>query len=134
MKKVTPEEDKKLNELFSLIDDKITNPINTNNRKFLIFSAFADTADYLYQNVSQYVLKKYGMYTAKIAGGNNNKTNEGGSPQTDRLLTLFSPFSKQKNVIYPNETHEIDIVIGTDCISEGQNLQDCDFCINYDIH
>lgn len=134
MKKVTPEEDKKLNELFSLIDDKITNPINTNNRKFLIFSAFADTADYLYQNVSQYVLKKYGMYTAKIAGGNNNKTNEGGSPQTDRLLTLFSPFSKQKNVIYPNETHEIDIVIGTDCISEGQNLQDCDICINYDIH
>ncbi|MGN0783451.1 MAG: helicase-related protein [Christensenellales bacterium] len=134
MKKVTPQEDKKLAELFSLIDEKIAHPINKGNRKFLIFSAFADTADYLYQNVSQYVFKKYGMYAAKITGGNNNKTNEGGSPHTDRLLTLFSPISKQKNVIYPNETHEIDIVIGTDCISEGQNLQDCDICINYDIH
>ena len=65
---------------------------------------------------------------------NNNKTNEGGSAQTDRILTLFSPISKQKDVIYPNDKNEIDIVIGTDCISEGQNLQDCDICINYDIH
>ena len=134
MKKVTPQEDKKLNVLFSIIDDKLANPINAKNRKLLIFSAFADTAEYLYQNVSQYVFTKYGIYTAKVTGGNNNKTNEGGFSHTDRILTLFSPLSKQKNVIYPNETHEIDIVIGTDCISEGQNLQDCDICINYDIH
>ena len=134
MKRVTPEEDKKLQELKNLIDEKIKNPFNDSNKKFLIFSAFADTADYLYQNISAYMLSKYGMYSAKIAGGNNNKTNEGGSPQTDRILTLFSPLSKQKAVIYPNENKEIDIVIGTDCISEGQNLQDCDICINYDIH
>lgn len=134
MKRVTPDEDKKLLELKNLIDEKIKNPFNEGNKKFLIFSAFADTADYLYQNISAYMLSKYGMFTAKIAGGNNNKTNEGGSPQTDRILTLFSPLSKQKDVIYPNENKEIDIVIGTDCISEGQNLQDCDICINYDIH
>ncbi|MBQ8319712.1 MAG: DEAD/DEAH box helicase family protein [Clostridia bacterium] len=134
MKRVTPDEDRKLLDLKALIDDKIKNPFNEGNRKFLIFSAFADTADYLYQTLSAYMLSKYGMYTAKIAGGNNNKTNEGGSPQTDRILTLFSPVSKHKDVIYPNEHKEIDIVIGTDCISEGQNLQDCDICINYDIH
>ena len=134
MKRVTPEEDKKLRELKTLIDEKIKNPFNAGNRKILIFSAFADTADYLYQTLAPYMREKYGMFTAKIAGGNNNKTNEGGSPQTDRLLTLFSPISKHKEVIYPSEQKEIDVLIGTDCISEGQNLQDCDICINYDIH
>ena len=134
MKRVTPEEDKKLRELKTLIDEKIKNPFNAGNRKFLIFSAFADTADYLYQTLAPYMREKYGMFTAKIAGGNTNKTNEGGSPQTDRLLTLFSPISKHKEVIYPSEPKEIDVLIGTDCISEGQNLQDCDICINYDIH
>jgi hypothetical protein len=134
MQKVAPEDDKKLNELKRIIDDKYANPFNECNKKVLIFSAFADTADYLYQNVSTYVKEKYGTYTARIAGGNNNKTNDGGSPQTDRILTLFSPLSKQKNVIYPYENKEIDVLIGTDCISEGQNLQDCDICINYDIH
>ncbi len=134
MKRVTPEEDKKLRELKTLIDEKINSPFNAGNRKFLIFSAFADTADYLYQTLAPYMREKYGMFTAKIAGGNNNKTNEGGSPQTDRLLTLFSPISKHKEVIYPSEQKEIDVLIGTDCISEGQNLQDCDICINYDIH
>ena len=134
MKRVTPDEDKKLLKLKALIDEKIRKPINGDNKKVLIFSAFADTADYLYQTLSAYMLKKYGIFSAKIAGGNNNKTNEGGSPQTDRILTLFSPQSKQKDVIYPNERKEIDVLIGTDCISEGQNLQDCDICINYDIH
>lgn len=134
MQRVTPEEDKKLSELKTLIDKKLQNPINAGNKKFLIFSAFADTADYLYQNLSKYMLEKYGLYTAVITGGNKNKSNEGGSPQTDRLLTLFSPISKQKDRIYENENKEIDVLIGTDCISEGQNLQDCDICINYDIH
>ena len=134
MQRVTPEEDKKLSELKTLIDEKLQNPINAGNKKFLIFSAFADTADYLYQNLSKYMLEKYGLYTAVITGGNKNKSNEGGSPQTDRLLTLFSPISKQKDRIYPNDNKEIDVLIGTDCISEGQNLQDCDICINYDIH
>lgn len=134
MKRVTPDEDKKLNVLKELIDEKMRNPINKGNRKVLIFSAFADTADYLYQNVSKYMLDKYGRYTARVAGGNNNKSNDGGSTQTDRILTLFSPLSKHKELIYKYEDKEIDVLIGTDCISEGQNLQDCDICINYDIH
>ena len=134
MKRVTPEEDLKLATLKNLIEQKISNPINVGNKKFLIFSAFADTADYLYQTLAPYMQQKYGLYSAKVAGGNNNKTNIGGSPHTDRILTLFSPLSKQKNVIYPNEHKEMDVLIGTDCISEGQNLQDCDICINYDIH
>ncbi len=134
MKRVTPEEDKKLKELKLLIDEKIKNPFNKGNKKVLIFSAFADTADYLYQTISTYVKDKYGLFTARISGGGNNKTNDGGSPQADRLLTLFSPISKQKELTYPTESSEIDVLIGTDCISEGQNLQDCDICINYDIH
>lgn len=134
MQRVTPNEDNKLCELKRLIDDKMAHPFNVGNRKVLIFSAFADTADYLYQNISEYMLSKYGVYTARIVGGNDNRTNIGGSTQTDRLLTLFSPLSKQKAVIYPDEKREIDVLIGTDCISEGQNLQDCDICINYDIH
>ena len=134
MKRVTPDEDNKLRQLKSIIDDKIAKPINKGNRKILIFSAFADTADYLYKTIAPYMLQNYGMYTAKVAGGNNNQTNVGGAAQTDRILTLFSPISKQKDVIYPHDAAEIDVLIGTDCISEGQNLQDCDICINYDIH
>ena len=134
MQRVTPLEDKKLNELISIIDDKYAHPINPGNKKILIFSAFADTADYLYKNLAPYMFFRYGVYSAKIAGGNNNASNVGGNTQTDRLLTLFSPISKQKAVIYPNEKNEIDLLIGTDCISEGQNLQDCDILINYDIH
>lgn len=136
MKLVTPEEDNKLNQLKKLIDNKITNPINDGNKKFLIFSAFADTADYIYQTIAPYVYEKYGIYSAKIAGGNNNTTNVGGSCVTDRLLTLFSPMSKQRVVTLSDEpnTPNIDVLVGTDCISEGQNLQDCDVCINYDIH
>ena len=134
MKRVTPEEDKKLNELKSIIDEKIRSPFNANNKKVLIFSAFADTADYLYQTIGAYVKERYGIYSARISGGGNNKTNDGGPANSDRILTLFSPISKQKDLIFPNESNEIDILIGTDCISEGQNLQDCDICINYDIH
>lgn len=134
MQKVTPEEDKKLGVLKTLIDDKFANPINDGNKKILIFSAFADTADYLYQTIAPYIYAKYGLFTAKIAGGNNNKTNEGGWVETNRLLTLFSPISKQRDITLKGETHTIDVLIGTDCISEGQNLQDCDICVNYDIH
>lgn len=128
-------EDSKLNKIKELIDDKIANPINEGNRKVLIFSAFADTTDYLYDNIAPYVKQKYGIFTAKVQGGTTgNKTNDGGNATTDRILTFFSPISKSKSTIYPKEQTEIDVIIGTDCISEGQNLQDCDLCINYDIH
>lgn len=78
--------------------------------------------------------EKYGLYSAEITGGNKNKTNVGGNQSADRILTLFSPVSKQTDVIYPTEKSEIDLLIATDCMSEGQNLQDSDICINYDIH
>ena len=50
------------------------------------------------------------------------------------VLTCFSPISKDKELLMPGDTTEIDVLIATDCISEGQNLQDCDYLINYDIH
>lgn len=132
---ITPEKDLKLQKLKEIIDDKIANPINEGNRKILIFSAFADTTNYLYENLADYVLKKYGMYSARIQGASQgNATNVSGNRETDRLLTLFSPISKEKDKAFPEETQEIDMLIATDCVSEGQNLQDCDICINYDIH
>ena len=134
-KKLVGDNDNKLQTLKDAIDDKIKNPINKGNKKILIFSAFADTADYLYESLSKYMLEKYGMHTAKIVGGNtSNACTDGKKNDTDRILTYFSPISKQKSLIYPNDNSEIDILIATDCISEGQNLQDCDICINYDIH
>lgn len=134
MKRVTPDKDSKLKELKDLIDYKLYTGLNNGNKKILVFSAFADTADYLYQTLAPFVQEKYGMYSAEITGGNKNKTNVGGNQSADRILTLFSPVSKQKDVIYPTEKSEIDLLIATDCISEGQNLQDSDICINYDIH
>jgi hypothetical protein len=134
MQRITPDKDSKLNELKRLIDDKLNHPINEGNKKVLIFSAFSDTADYLYSQLMPYVERKYGLYSAEITGGNKNKANVGRDTAADRILTLFSPISKQKAMLYSDERKEIDLLIGTDCISEGQNLQDCDICINYDIH
>ena len=132
---ITPDKDLKLQKLREVIDNKITNPFNEGNRKILIFSAFADTANYLYNNLADYIKIKYNLNSARIQGGiAGNTTNISGKKDTDRLLTLFSPISKGKDIIYPNDNNTIDILIATDCISEGQNLQDCDICINYDIH
>lgn len=133
---VTPDKDLKLRKLLSLIDNKINNPINPNNKKVLIFSAFADTTNYLYDNISTYVKDKYGLNSARIQGAQSGNTATiDGDKDTDRLLALFSPKSKERDVVYPNDKNvNIDILIATDCISEGQNLQDCDLCINYDIH
>lgn len=134
MNKIKPEDDEKLNVLKRLIDDKIRNPFNEGNKKLLIFSAFADTVNYLYKNLNGYIKDKYGLNTAKVQGGDSNKSTISGPYKMDRLLTLFSPLSKEKNLTMPHERETIDVLIGTDCISEGQNLQDCDICINYDIH
>lgn len=132
---ITPDKDLKLQELKKIIDEKISHPINEGNKKILIFSAFADTTNYLYKNLADYVLKKYGMYSARIQGAvAGNATNVTGVKDTDRLLTLFSPISKEKQLVYPDDNQVIDLLIATDCVSEGQNLQDCDICINYDIH
>ena len=132
---ITPEHDSKLQELLKLISNKIENPINPGNKKVLVFSAFSDTAEYLYENVSTYIKDKYGLNTAVITGSIDGKTTIKGFRATlNNVLTCFSPVSKDKNVLMPNNDDEIDVLIATDCISEGQNLQDCDYLVNYDIH
>lgn len=132
---ITPEHDSKLQELLRLISDKIENPINTGNKKVLIFSAFSDTAEYLYDNVSKYIKKQYDLNTAVITGTIDGKTTIKGFRATlNNVLTCFSPISKDREVLMADSNEEIDILIATDCISEGQNLQDCDYLINYDIH
>jgi SNF2 family DNA or RNA helicase len=137
---VTPDRDAKLQELKRLIGDKVTHPLNEDNRKVLIFTAFADTAQYLYANLKEWVLEKLGLHSALVTGTGDNRTTfrvAGYTRQTDfiSILTNFSPRSKLREKM-PNmpQEGEIDILIATDCISEGQNLQDCDYLINYDIH
>ena len=132
---ITPEYDSKLQELFKLISTKIENPINHNNKKVLIFSAFSDTAEYLYDNVGSFIKEKYGLDTAVITGSIDGKTTIKGFKATlNNVLTCFSPLSKGKDLLMPDDKTQIDILIATDCISEGQNLQDCDYLVNYDIH
>lgn len=132
---ITPEFDGKLQSLLKVISEKIENPININNKKILIFSAFSDTAEYLYEHVSAYIKEKYGLNTAVITGSIDGKTTIKSFKATlNNVLTCFSPISKDKALLLPGSDDEIDVLIATDCISEGQNLQDCDCVINYDIH
>lgn len=135
MNDITPEHDTKLQKLFELLDAKMEHPINDGNRKVIIFSAFSDTAEYLYDHVSTYMKQRYGLDTAVITGAIDGKTTIRGLKATlNNVLTCFSPISKGKDVLMPDNPAEIDILIATDCISEGQNLQDCDYLVNYDIH
>ena len=132
---ITPEHDSKLQELFAVLQNKMENPINEDNRKVIIFTAFADTADYLYENVSKFVKKKFGLDTAMVSGTVEGKTTARNlRSDLNTILTCFSPISKDKHLLMPGDNTTIDILIATDCISEGQNLQDCDYLINYDIH
>ena len=132
---ITPEHDMKLQTLLGLLDDKMRQPINEGNKKVLIFSAFSDTAEYLYDQVSKYMKSKYDLNTAVITGTIDGRTTVKGLKATlNNVLTCFSPISKSRDVLMPGSTTEIDILIATDCISEGQNLQDCDYLVNYDIH
>src|SRR5699024_7344771 len=132
---ITPAHDSKLRQLLDLIDQKITHPINPGNKKIIIFTAFSDTADYLYQYVSQYAKDKYNLNTAEVTGDVEGRTTISGLRcDLNTVLTCFSPISKRKDDLMPGDTSELDILIATDCISEGQNLQDGDYLINYDIH
>lgn len=132
---ITPEYDFKLNELYRVIHEKISSPINPGNKKLLVFTAFADTAEYLYENISQMVKKELGLNTALVTGSVDGKTTVPKiKADMNHVLSCFSPKSKDRDVLYPDLEVDIDILIATDCISEGQNLQDCDFCVNYDIH
>lgn len=132
---ITPEYDYKLNQLMRIIREKEMHPINEGNKKVLIFTAFADTAEYLYDNIAPRA-KKLGLNTALVTGTIDGKTTiPKFKAEMNHILTCFSPQSKDRDILYPaDKNHDIDILIGTDCISEGQNLQDCDYCINYDIH
>ncbi len=133
---ITPEHDSKLQMLISDIRDKFANPINGNNKKIIVFTAFSDTAQYLYNNISP-VVRSLGSHIGLISGdtvGTSLRDVSRGAYDFNKILTLFSPVSKEKSSLYPNLNEEIDVLIATDCISEGQNLQDCDFLINYDIH
>ncbi|MBN1604275.1 MAG: DEAD/DEAH box helicase family protein [Chitinispirillaceae bacterium] len=131
MKRVTPEHDTKLQDLKKVIAAKINNPINAGNKKVLVFSAFADTVHYLYTNIAEHVKEEYGLESAKIVGSDQNQTTLKIHANFNNLLINFSPRSKERK---NKEAPEIDVLIATDCISEGQNLQDCDTLINYDIH
>ena len=130
---ITPEHDRKLLELKRRIVAKVNNPINPGNRKVLIFSAFADTAGYLYRELAP-VLEAEGLESGIVTGKDTPRTTLGKGFAFQQILTLFSPRSKSKELLMPDEQRTIDVLIGTDCISEGQNLQDCDYLINYDIH
>jgi hypothetical protein len=134
MNKVTPADDAKLQHVKSLILGKQANPINPGNKKILLFTAFADTADYLYANLAPELLEVQHLHSAKVTGSSAPKSTLKKTYDFQELLTLFSPRSKEKAIVLPGEPAEIDLLIGTDCISEGQNLQDCDYLINYDIH
>jgi hypothetical protein len=132
---ITPEYDAKLQTLFDSIRNKVLHPINSENKKVLVFSAFSDTVEYLYENVGRMVKNEFGLDTAMITGAVDGRTT---IPKlyTDlnTVLTCFSPISKEKELLMPNNEVCIDVLIATDCISEGQNLQDCDYLVNYDIH
>lgn len=135
LKDITPEHDTKLQQLVADLKNKFEHPINGNNKKVLIFTAFADTANYLYEQLSDRILNDCGLHTALITGSTEGKSTLPKLKCTfNDILTYFSPMSKDRNAIHPNDSREIDVLIATDCISEGQNLQDCDYLINYDIH
>ena len=132
---ITPEHDEKLVKLRRLIESKIEHPINGTNRKVIVFTAFADTAEYLYENLSQEFRKNFGIESAIITGTREPRTTIPGLHCSfNDILTYFSPVSKERGLLSSGEKLDIDLLIATDCISEGQNLQDCDFLVNYDIH
>ena len=133
---ITPEHDSKLQMLIEDIRNKFANPINGNNKKIIVFTAFSDTAQYLYENIAPLIKERTGLNTALVSGDVEARSTLKLREKMDfnKVLTLFSPISKEKASLYPNLNEEIDVLIATDCISEGQNLQDCDFLINYDIH
>ena len=136
LKDITPQHDSKLQQLIEDLRYKFNNPINGDNKKVIIFTAFSDTALYLYDNLAERIKEHTGLNVALITGDVEARSTLKLRQKLDfnTVLTLFSPLSKDKATLYPSISEEIDVLIGTDCISEGQNLQDCDYLINYDIH
>lgn len=136
LESITPEHDSKLQQLVADLRNKFANPINGNNKKVLIFTAFSDTAEYIYNCLADKIKSEYGLNVALVTGNVEARSTMKLREKLDfnKVLTLFSPISKEREAIYPHLHEDIDVLIATDCISEGQNLQDCDYLINYDIH
>ena len=136
LRDITPAHDSKLQQLITDLREKFGHPINGDNKKVLIFTAFADTAQYLYDNLAEVINKKHGLHVALVSGDVEARSTLKLKSKLDfnKVLTLFSPLSKEAKALYPDVHDEIDVLIATDCISEGQNLQDCDYLLNYDIH
>jgi len=127
-KVLTEQRDQTLRDLIKILEYKLKEtPYNNGNKKVIVFTAFADTADYLYDKLS----KKLNVYTACVTGKRVVTNNKNVDNEFNSVLCAFSPLSKMKKEISVNE--QIDLLIATDCISEGQNLQDCDTVINFDI-
>lgn len=132
---ITPQRDQKLQALKMLIAQKMKKHLNPGNKKIIIFTAFADTATYLYNQIAEWALNNFNVYSALVVGtGTNQTTLQGIRTDLHTILTNFSPRSKERAKMNPAETREIELLFATDCISEGQNLQDCDCLVNYDIH
>ena len=126
--------DAKLCALREVITHKCRNPLNPGNRKVIVFTAFADTARYLFANLSAWAKEEHGLETALVTGtGSNKATLPDLRKDLGSILSAFSPRSKERTDEYAADG-ELDLLIATDCISEGQNLQDCDWLVNYDIH
>ena len=135
LREITPAHDSKLQLLLADLKAKFAHPINEDNRKVLIFTAFADTADYLYEQLASRIRQDCGLHVGLITGSTNGRCTIPRIPLSfHNVLTYFSPRSKERDLLFPGAKEEIDVLIATDCISEGQNLQDCDYLINYDIH
>ena len=136
LESITPEHDSKLLQLIADLEDKFNHPINGENKKVIIFTAFSDTADYLYGCLAEKIKSKYNLNVALVTGDVEARSTLKLREKLDlnKVLTLFSPISKEREAIYPHIHEDIDVLIATDCISEGQNLQDCDYLLNYDIH
>ena len=136
LESITPEHDSKLQQLIADLQHKFAHPINGDNKKVIIFTAFSDTALYLYDCLADKIKSKYGLNVALVTGDVEARSTLKFKEKLDfnKVLTLFSPISKERAAIYPHLQEDIDVLIATDCISEGQNLQDCDYLINYDIH
>ena len=136
LQSITPEHDSKLQQLITDLKDKFAHPINGNNKKVIVFTAFSDTAQYLYDCLADSIKKEYGLNVALVTGDVEARSTLKLKEKLDfnKVLTLFSPISKEREAVYPHLKEEIDVLIATDCISEGQNLQDCDYLLNYDIH
>ncbi|MCZ0945394.1 MAG: helicase-related protein [Gammaproteobacteria bacterium] len=130
---ITARRDNKLTTLKQVLQEKVRaapkDKEGRANRKALVFTTFADTAQYLYDHISGWAHEEFGVHTALVTGGSGNRSSSGETVFMD-ILSRFAPRAQQAE----HSGDEIDIVIATDCLSEGQNLQDCDLVVNYDIH